>query len=209
MVDSQDFLQPEEAHFWNWSRLYYAKVAEILIPTRNRVKAAMLCLPSFEPEWLISIEHKTWHQQQQSEGEYFLRLSMAEPQIWPLHYESPHNWNLPVEAQTTRISLDANFVETIYAPWLSILEKVVPSSNICLDGETYHFMAAPENPEGHSLELVGQTHSPDDKSRPGQLVAICDDLRALVLSEPAEHEQRKSSLRQKALHLAEQLRSGA
>jgi hypothetical protein len=190
MSGYQDYLQPDETDLWALPviRRYHSLVADILMsePKAQIIqrKAAMLCLPSFEPEWLVSIEQETERRRGEIiEVRYSLRLAEAEPQIWGAIEES-RSYKLDVKTHVKTMPLETAFVEELCKVWHAMLRQTKrrPADICFMDGVNFHFMLWQD-----AEELVGQAHSPEENSKSGQLVAIGESLRALALADKDQH----------------------
>ncbi len=123
-------------------------------------QAFVFCLPSFEPEWALAVR---WPKYRSGAS---VILQEAKENIWFAEGST-------VDVARYEMELDKAIAADACQIWRAMLEQVADSDRDGLDGVSYHFVF-----EGHrSHPLVGQTWSPDPRTKPGHLVTLCEYLR--------------------------------
>ena len=147
-------LHVEESPLDDMANRYHRIVGELLLEAteaRHRVRASVVCLPSFAVEWGLRLlgSEKTG---------FTLALNVAEVQIWGSE-TSP----VPVRRIVAPFSVD--MAEGICDTWRKMLLRVrnPEMGMVGTDGIGYHFSCR---------RMAGKTWSPDKESAPGKLVAL-------------------------------------
>jgi hypothetical protein len=194
MNNHEDFLEPEEPVFWTLPiiRRNFNKVADALIPDVFTIRLAMLCLPSFEPEWIVSLQHR-----HKPKDEYFMCVREATEQI--RMSETPA---AEILTRTEETPVESDFADALFRVWRMMLSNTkVPPPMGRFDGIQYRFMCWDKN------QLTGKTHSPAKNSNAGQLVAIGELLRDVVLAQEAQRQPIQQTVFDHIVELEERLKS--
>src|SRR5262245_18468769 len=142
---------------------YHSSIrATLLKGATDQPSLRMLCLPSFEAEWAVTVGTP-------ENGDARVEYRIALAKIWG--HEEPEKIKITVrEATIARTS-----AEVLYSAWKKMLLRTrypPPSNSIGLDGTTYYFTSFHRNVG----MLEGTTWSPTKSSRTRQLVAIAEAL---------------------------------
>jgi hypothetical protein len=138
---------------------YFHAIGTTLLPKVDRkakAVATIACLPSFECEWVLCLECSR-------SGHYTLYACTAEEPIWPLE-EGKAITTKNCECEISP-DLGCRLHELFRIALLGTRHSHAP--RIGLDGVTYHFSYD---------EMSGKTWSPPDRSIPGKLCSLADNL---------------------------------
>jgi hypothetical protein len=130
--------------------------------------ASLLCLPSFEPEWALSVVGDR-------KARFWVVVAEAEKNIWYSMAVSEEMSNSPyVKTHWTEVT--AELGAAVCDTWNGALcQTHYAQEPFCgCDGVTYHFAYVRK---GKQSEMAGQTWSPDENTVPGKLVALSYALK--------------------------------
>ncbi len=206
-VWAQDHLEPEDGILdmdeedWDYTK----RLRTILLKDADYYhQARMVCLPSFAPEWVVSVvRHDEGLLTPDAQLTYFVEYAVAEKS---LSGEGPFG---DVKVRKSRASIDRKTAETVQEVWRLMLRGVryPDKDRDGLDGETYRFSrGVPHLDRGRPSPLEGgfehgQIWSPDDDSSTGELVAIGECLKKYALAKPEEKEKLRSEILAKSSRL--------
>lgn len=138
---------------------YLHAVASSLKPNTDRKARAVLtvtCLPSFEPEWMLSLECSR-------NGHYTIYANTADETIWPL--DEPKSIS-PVKSTCGVSERVGSAIHRVFQ--MALMGTRYPASpREGLDGVTYHFSYD---------RMCGKTWSPLSESIPGKLVTLAQTV---------------------------------
>jgi hypothetical protein len=207
---AQDHLEPEDGVLNQTEREWdYAKnLREALLKDAGRYHLArMVCLPSFEPEWVVTVVREDGHDPD-SPPSYYVEYVVTERKLFP-----PGGSQTP-RVKRSRATLDPETAESLNKTWRGMLRRVRYPSELRLgaDGVTYHFSRfVPLTVRGESDPLAGweqgRTWTPDPQSLCGRLVAIGERLKDYAQAKPKNSEQIRSEIRAKLDKLRAELES--
>lgn len=167
-----DHLLPEESPCGPSSFLfeYHLRASAVLFKSRKpkwKERAAVVCLPSFQPEWVVRLIDT-------GKGKHVLFLVEAAQQI----YCSP---TATIETKDSLVSLPEEVASTICTVWRQMLEQVrhPERARLGLDGASFHFTYW----ELGVGCMAGRTWSPSADLATGRLVAVAQSLREYTLAE--------------------------
>ena len=161
---------------------YGISVQNILMKDANsRPYAGMVVLPSFEPEWMVTV---AFPQNGWAEVQYIV----VDKIIWA-------NVNKDdIKQIIKKAQIPEDLAQEIKDVWTKMLFDVHYSRNpgLGLDGTVYYFIAFDEK----AGPLIGTKWSPKEKSAAGQMVAIGDMLKDYVLAENSSRDEISKKIRQ-------------
>jgi hypothetical protein len=208
-VRSQDHLEPEDGILsmdeeeWEYTK----RIRTILLKDAPFYHLArMVCLPSPDPEWAVSIVlEDEGIATPDDKPTFFVEHAVVEKSLWG------EGILQNVKVKKSRASLDRKTAEAVQEVWRLMLRSVryPDKDRDGLDGETYRFSrGVPLLDAGRPSALVGgfengQIWAPDDASMTGELVAIGESLRKYALSRPEERDK----LRAEILAMSNRLRA--
>jgi hypothetical protein len=171
-----DHLRPETSLFADQSVGYHRAVSRWLLPEEEIRPgiAAVVCLPSFSPEWAIRIHGS------EEEG-FTLSLAEAKSQIWCSGNKQD------IEISQHHIELEFSIANQLRRIWCDMLRaaRYPEVETMGLDGTRYHFFCYEQS---RGL-LCGHAWSPDPETSPGHLVDLGYTLRDYVRANlPARDE---------------------
>lgn len=198
---AQDRLEPEDGKFnmadsdWDYTK----KIREVLLKSDPSSHAArMICLPSNEPEWLVSVVQEDPDERgNDDKAAYFIEYAGAEKSLW-LAEEKYRD----VKVKKARADLDRQTAEAVRDVWRRMLVAVryPDKSRNGEDGVDFHFSGL-----GGGQFREGQIWSPETTSSTGELVAIGYALREFALARPEECDEIRKAIRTKADRLRDKL----
>ncbi|UOG72773.1 hypothetical protein MTX78_11610 [Hymenobacter tibetensis] len=172
---------------------YYLKVQETLYVGLDLDPIARLVvLPSFQPEYVISIDQKG--------NKYYLTYNQASKSIWSTTQAQSSS---KVEAQAKSVEISKEMATTVGMLFNTALDQVrypEPVMRITSDGTTYTFIASRA---GNGVR-AGETWSPDIKSKMSTLVAVAESLKERAAT--PTNQQLEQDLIQQAKQLTTELR---
>ena len=199
---AQDHLEPEDSLLaadeldWDYAR----KVRDVLLKdTASHSLARMVCLPSFQPEWAVSVVREDGPGRNDPIN-YFVEYVVVDKPLWPPGNNASQN----AKVKTFRAELDFETAGALSAIWGRMLRSVhypeEPHIGV-LDGEGYHFSGfIPANARGGGASGAfnaapeqpgqGQIWSPDEDSVCGRLVAIGEELKSYALTQEPDDRQK-------------------
>jgi hypothetical protein len=208
-ASAQNHLEPEEAAFSQPEVLWkYAKrLHDVLLQDAAKCYVArMVCLPSFENEWVVTVVRED-RPDFDAPHTYYVESVSANHKLF-----SAKN---PADLTVTRsrATLDRETAESLARVWRRMLRATrypkVP--RVGADGVEYHFSRFLPFVDGGLSEPLagweqGRIWSPSEKSPTGELVAIGEQLKAYAQAAPADREKILSSIREKTATLAARLK---
>lgn len=192
----EDHLLPTKGllTFYSGQDQYYSKVREILYArlSENPV-ARLVVLPSFQPEYVLSIDQKA--------NKYYLTYNQAPKSIWSTTQAQSSS---KVEAQAKSVEISKQMATTVGVLFNTALDQVrypAPVMSMRGDGTTYTFIAFRE---GNGIR-AGEIWSPDVKTKMATLVAIAESLKELAATPTIQ--QLEQDLIQQAAQLTTELKA--
>lgn len=173
---------------------YYPEVRETLYAGLDlNPVARLVVLPSFQPEYVLSIDQKG--------NKYFLIHNQAQKSIWSAS-QAQGSPKVEVEAKSVEISKEtATTVGELFNTALDQVRYPAPVMSIRGDGTTYTFIAFRA---GNGIR-AGETWSPSVKTKMATLVAVAESLKELAAT-PTNQQLEQELLRQ-AKQLTTELRA--
>lgn len=191
-----DHLVPTEGLLTSYSGQdqYYSKVRETLYAGLSENPVALLVvLPSFEPEYVLSIDQKG--------SKYYLTYNQAQKSIWSAS-QAQGSPKVEVEAKSVEMSKEAaTTVGELFNTALDQVRYPAPVMSIRGDGTTYTFIAFRA---GNGIR-AGETWSPGVKTKMATLVAVAESLKELAAT--PTNQQLEQDLLQQAKQLTTELRA--
>jgi hypothetical protein len=194
---AQDHLEPEEgllaADELHWD--YAKRIRDVLLKdSASDYLARMVCLPSFEPEWAVTVVREDGPRRDDSIT-YFVEYVVVEKQLWPPGNRAAQN----ARVRKFRAVLDSETAGSLNAIWGRMLRSVRFPDELQTgeDGENYHFsgfispIAAGGGAfPGTSDRAEGKIWSPEEGSLCGEFVGIGVELKTYALAqEPLDREK--------------------
>lgn len=185
-------LVPARAALSTWAHgtEYYAEIRKVLgAGLSNNALAQVVVLPSFEPEYIISVEKQN--------GRYLLLYNMVQGS---LHSSFRNKKAEKAVLHTQRAEISPELATTLARLWNRAIQQVrypepEPLVSLRSDGVSFVFMAF----QAGVGERIGETWSPAAGSNMALLTGIATDLKEVILA-PQNKE-----LQQRLLHYAELL----
>jgi hypothetical protein len=208
---AQDHLEPEEGSLSerDWHRDYVNKLSQVLLKDApDYYVARMVCLPSFEPEWVVTIDRECEGGfEDDHPHSYFVECAKAKKQIW--NQKSIEK----IEVSRVKAPLDRKTAEAVFEVWRRMLHATrypPEGAGLGTDGEVYHFSRQlPLFDKGRPDPRAGFEHgkiwSPDEDSPTGELVAIGEILKKYALARPEDRDKIQAEIRNKAEQLKAKL----
>jgi len=184
---STPYLEPEDSPFSRHPgmKLYEQMLAESLLGAAEREaqslapawmqeeRAIVVCLPTFRPEWALSIVGER-------KAGYWVLTPQAQESLWSstrfwYSRESDPAIPCPPSVNISRSKLAADLGADICDIWRQVLSQTRYPQKPCdgCDGETYHFTYS-----GKGMpERSGKTWSPAADSVPGKIVGLSHAVR--------------------------------
>jgi hypothetical protein len=207
-ASAQDHLEPERGILnqaeWQWN--YSLKLREVLLKDAGGYHLArMVCLPAFEPEWVVTVVRQDGEDRDAPQT-YFVEYVAAEKKLFP------PNEAQGVKAKKSRAPLDRETAESLNKTWRRMLRmtRYPKEPRLGADGVDYHFSRyVPLVDRGQSDPLAGWEHgtiwTPDEESTCGELVAIGERLKAYATAQPEDRAKVSREIRERADKLASRL----
>ena len=173
---------------------YYPKVRETLCAGLDlNPVARLVVLPSFQPEYVLSIDQKG--------NKYFLIYNQAQKSIWSA-LQAQGSPKVEVEAKSVEISKEtATMVGDLFNTALDQVRYPAPVMSIRGDGTTYTFIAFRA---GNGIR-AGETWSPSAKTKMATLVAVAEGMKELATT--SANQQLEQDLLLQAKQLTIELRA--
>jgi hypothetical protein len=201
---SQDHLEPE-AGILNAldSELDYAKSIRgvLLKGAAGYYLARMVCLPSFETEWVVTVVREDAEDQDDPQT-YYVEYVGAQSMIH--QSKDPEG----VKVRKARAALDSDTAELLNKTWHRMLQRTRYPKNPepGADGVSYHFSRfVPLINRGMGDPDAGweqgKTWSPDEDSLCGEMVAIGEALKDFALTKPGDRKRSGLLIRDRTLRL--------
>lgn len=172
------FLQPVDGYLSSYahSHAYLVAVRSVLVRDAVQSPAAMVTLPSSQPEYMVFLESKG--------GQTFVVFATANTQIWSAEKRA----RVTVSQKEKPLRMDiADVISAVFA--LATSQSHYPKEELSdIDGVSYHFSAFIKD-----IGLrAGQTCSPHPQTTCGRLVALgehlCSYVRGDITAEKLESE---------------------
>lgn len=207
-ASAQDHLEPEEGTLnqpqWRWN--YAQRIREVLLKDAADYHVArMVCLPSFEPEWVVTVVREE-AEDLDAPHSYYVEYVIAEKKLFP-----PKD-SQGVTGKKSRASLDRETAESLNRIWRRMLRttRYPEEPRLGADGVDYRFsrflaLLDRGQPEPLPGWEQGMIWTPDAESLCGELVAIGERLKAYVLARPEDREKIGREIREKAAKLGARL----
>lgn len=207
-ASAQDHLEPEEGILnqpaWRWD--YAERLREVLLKDAAFYHLArMVCLPSFEPEWVVTVVREDG-KDFDAPHSYYVEYVGAETILF--HAKNARR----LTVKKSRASLDRETAESVNKTWRRMLRttRYPEQPRLGADGESYHFSRfVPLIDRGRPDPLGGREQgtiwSPDGGSLCEELVAIGERLKAYAQAKPEDRDKIRSEIRVKADQLGAKL----
>jgi hypothetical protein len=205
-ASAQDHLEPEAGNLntpdyaWDYSK----RLRDVLLKDAASYHLArMVCLPSFETEWVVTVVREDGKDLDDPHT-YFVEYVGAESKL----FRSKDSDDIKVKK--ARAGLDPDTAEFLNTTWRRLLRRTRypkdPGLGLGTDGVSYHFSRyVPLIDRGrndpHAGWEQGQTWSPDEDSLCGELVAIGEGLKAFALARPEDRQKLGSVIRDRTIRL--------
>jgi hypothetical protein len=201
---AQDHLEPEQGTLnqREFLRNYDQRLREVLLKDPGDWHVArMVCLPSFQPEWVVTVvREKT--PDDDAPRTYHVEYVVADRKLFP-----PKD-SEGVGAKTSRAPIDRETAEAVNRIWRRMLRmtRYPDEPGLGADGTDYHFSrflplvndGRPDPPGGWEQ---GTIWSPDEDSPCGRLVAIGERLRDYATAKPEDRAKLGREIREMAASL--------
>jgi hypothetical protein len=205
---AQDRLEPEASGLnatdldWN----YFREIRTVLLKhAAEDHLARMICLPAFEPEWVVTVVRED-REDDAAPHTYFVEYVRAEKRLYP-----PRNAR-DVPVQRSRAALDPETAESLNRAWRRMLRapRYPQEARIGADGEDYHFsrsvpMFDQGKPDLLAGEEQGKIWSPDEDSLCGELVSIGEALKSYAQAQPEDRQKVRSEIQTRVKRLTTKL----
>lgn len=203
-ASAQDHLEPEEGTLnqpeWRWD--YARKLREVLLKDAgNYHLARMICLPSFEPEWVVTVVRE---EPKDIDGPhtYYVECVIAGRKLFR------RKDSRGVDVKKARAPLDGETAESLNQVWRRMLRttRYPKEPRLGADGTNYHFSRfLPLFDRGRPDPLggweQGKTWSPDEESPCGGIVAIGEQLKAYAQARPEDRDMIRREIRDRVQKL--------
>ncbi len=193
-ANGQDYLEPEKGNFNDRAEdlfFYDRDIVLYLLKEQNArgsdydLRARVVCLPSFFPEWSVSV----W----ENGDEHWIELAVAEELLWESEQRAK------VKIKTSIVPVDAETAAILHSLWTEMLVRVrypaqeddIVSST---DGQDYHFSCI-HRPRGL---LAGVARCPTPGTLIVRMTELADLLRDYAGSPEAERPGRAATISEKA-----------
>ena len=170
----------------------------------------MVCLPAFEPEWVVTIT-RDQPEARDTPHSYFVEYVGAEKQLFPPEGVPRGDGKV----KRSRAPLDPETAESLNKTWRRMLRmtrypKKPKEPEIGDDGKHYHYSRfVPWFDRGVYDPLAGweqgQVVAPKENSLTGELVAVGEELKKYALAKPDNREKVRSEIRMKLKSLTAKL----
>jgi hypothetical protein len=200
-ASAQDHLEPEKGILnqpeWQWK--YAQRLREVLLKDAAGYHLArMVCLPAFEPEWVVTVVREE-AEDLDAPHSYYVEYVVAEKKLFPTKDSQG------VTVKRSRAPLDRETAESLNKTWRRMLRTTqYPNEpRLGTDGVSYHFSRfLPLFDRGRSDPLAGWEEgtiwTPDEESLCGELVAIGERLKAYARARPEDREKDRREIRERA-----------
>jgi hypothetical protein len=207
-ASAQDHLEPEEGILnqpeWQWD--YAKRLRDVLLKDAASYHLArMVCLPAFEPEWVVTVVREDG-EDFDAPHSYYVECVGAEKKL----FRQRDAESLTVKK--SRAPLDRETAESLNKTWRRMLRRTryPGNSGLGADGVSYHFSRyVPLIDRGQNDPLAGWERgmiwSPDEESLCGELVAIGERLKEYAQAKPEDRDKIRSEIRAKADKLGTKL----
>lgn len=205
-ASAQDHLEPEAGilnapgFVWDDAK----RLREVLLKDAASYHLArMVCLPSFEPEWMVTVVREDGEDFDDPHT-YFVEYVGAETKLFRIKDLQD------VKVRRSRAALDHDTAEFLNMTWRRLLRRTrypkEPRVGLGADGVSYHFSRyVPLIDRGRNDPLAGweqgTTWSPEEDSLCGELVAIGEGLKDYALAQPEDRQKLGSVIRDKTIRL--------
>jgi hypothetical protein len=203
-ASAQDHLEPEagilntpDSH-WDYAK----RLRDILLKDAASYHLArMVCLPSFETEWVVTVVREDAKDPDDPQI-YFVDYVGAESKLFRTKDSDE------IKVRKARAVLDADTAEFLNTTWRRMLRRTRYPKEFGLgaDGVTYHFSRfVPMIDRGRNDPEAGweqgTTWSPDEDSLCGELVAIGEALKDYALAQAEDRQKLGSVIRDRTIRL--------
>ena len=207
-ASAQEHLEPEEGMLNQpeWECDYGHRLREVLLKdAASEHLARMVCLPAFQPEWVVTVVRE---EPKDLDGPhtYYVECVVAERKLFPPKKSQG------VMAKKARAPLDGKTAESLNQVWRRMLRtpRYPKEPGLGADGVDYHFSrflplidCGRPDPLGGWEE--GAIWSPDEESSCGQLVAIGERLKSYAQARPEDRERVRREIRERVDKLGARL----
>lgn len=155
-------LEPVESALTYHTPSYHPSIRKVLFSrVTGPVKFQFLSLPSFSPEYLLSVG-------EDSDGHFFGQALYPENQIWDFAGDVT---NITVHTKTKR--MPENLAKRANHVWESMLIRTrYQGRHVILDGIGYVFLCEIKIKNGYQPTLTGESYNPEKGTRPRLLADI-------------------------------------
>lgn len=207
-ASAQDHLEPEEGML-NLSKMewdYGQRLREVLLKdAADYHLARMVCLPSFQPEWVVTVVRED-PKDFDGPHTYYVECVVAERKLFPPKKSQG------VKARKARAPIDGETAESLNQVWRRMLRtpRYPKEPGLGADGVDYHFsrfvpMVDCGRPDPLAGWEQGKIWSPDEESPCGELVIIGERLKAYAEAEPKNREKARQEIRESVAKLRARL----
>jgi len=210
---AQDHLEPEEGAFskpqWEWD--YHERVRDVLLKdAASDHIARMIYLPSFKPEWVVTVAEDS-DPDDDTPTTYYVEYVVAERELFPVADKQG-----PPPVRRFRAPLDRATAKALNVAWRKMLRKThyPDEPRLGADGADYHFSRfVPLVNRGQNDPLAGFEQgtiwSPDDESLCGALVELGYTLKRYAEARPQDRDKIRAQINQQSAKLAKRLDTAA
>jgi hypothetical protein len=207
-ASAQDHLEPEKGILnqphWEWE--YAKNLREVLLKDAARYHLArMVCLPAFQPEWVVTVVREDGEDDDAPHTYYVEYVGAEEKLFRPKDLKS-------LKVKKSRAPLDHETAEALSKVWRRMLRAArYPSeAGLGADGVTYHFsrfLALIDRGQADPLAgwEEGQIWTPDEESPCGELVAIGERLMEYARARQEDRDKIRAQIRVKTDQLGAKL----
>jgi hypothetical protein len=200
-ASAQDHLEPEQAVLnqpeWQWD--YAKRLREVLLKDGATYHLArMVCLPAFEPEWVVTVVREDG-EDFDAPHSYYVEYVGAEKKLF--RPKEPHS----SAVKRSRAPLDRETAESLNKTWRRMLRatRYARVPGLGADGVNYHFSRfVAMTDRGQSDPLAGWEQgwiwTPDEESPCGEIVAIGERLKEYAQAKPEVRDKIAAAIRSKA-----------
>jgi hypothetical protein len=202
-TSAQDHLVPETGilNFPDWHWQYTQKIRDVLLKDAGTYYLArMVCLPSFDPEWTVTVIRED--KDDDCERRYFVEFVGAKKNLFA--QKNPGG----IEVKKSRVPLDRDTAEDLNKIWRHMLHatRYPKEPRIGADGATYHFSRfVALYDQGQADPLAGfengMVWTPEPRSMTGRLVRIGEELKKYALANADDRDVIRTVLRRRISRL--------
>ncbi len=207
-TSAQDHLAPEAgilntpSFHWDYSK----RLRDVLLKDAASYHLArMVCLPSFETEWVVTVVREDGADLDDPRT-YFVEYVGAESKLFRTEDSQD------IKVRKARAAIDPDTAEFLNTTWRRMLRRTryPKEPRLGADGVSYHFSRfVPLIDRGRNDPRAGWEQgtiwSPDEDSLCGELVAIGEGLKDYALAQQEDRQKLGSVIREKTIRLSVKL----